>query len=171
MWMRRSQSPRLQKSNWRNNDIRKRRGTITIKEAEAQYKEQHRSRTSWSRRLHKYFGPSISWKHKDTRLKITSYIRITRAPFCCKRMGGKHREVVTSSEGEILFSYGPSQEREPKDNLLSHRRHDCRLHDGATAGREVSQVLSGNHGTISEETRRFEKNFYIYIWITDKTED
>ena len=31
--------------------------------------------------------------------------------------------------------------------------------------------LSGNHGTISEETRRFEKNFYIYIWITDKTED
>ena len=60
-------------------------------------------------------------------------------------------------------------EREPKDNLLSHRRHDCRLHDEATAGQEVSQVPSGNHGTISEEKRRFEKNFYIYIWITDKT--
>ena len=60
---------------------------------------------------------------------------------------------------------------EPKDNLLSHRRHDCRLHDVATAGREVSQVPSRNHGTISEEMRRFEKNFYIYIWITDKTKD
>ena len=24
---------------------------------------------------------------------------------------------------------------------------------------------------MSEEMRRFEKNFYIYIWITDKTED
>ena len=33
------------------------------------------------------------------------------------------------------------------------------------------QVPSGNHGTISKEMRRFEKNFYIYIWITDKTED
>ena len=39
--------------------------------------------------LLRYFGPSISWKHKDTRSKITSYTRITRAPFCCKRMGGK----------------------------------------------------------------------------------
>ena len=36
---------RLQKSNRRNNDIRKRSGTIAIKEAEAQYKEQNRSRT------------------------------------------------------------------------------------------------------------------------------
>ena len=41
---------RLQKSNRRNNDIRKRSGTIAIKEAEAPYKEQHRSRTSGSRR-------------------------------------------------------------------------------------------------------------------------
>ena len=24
---------------------------------------------------------------------------------------------------------------------------------------------------MSEEKRRFEENFYIYIWITDKTED
>ena len=79
--------------------------------------------------------------------------------------------MVASSEREILFSYGPSREREPKDNLLSHRQHDCRLHDEATAGREVLQVLSGNHGTVSEEKRRFEENFYIYIWITDKTED
>ena len=75
-----------------------------------------------------------------------------------------------SSEHEMLFSHLPSQEREPKDNLLS-RQHDCRLHDEATAGRKVSQVPSGNHGTISEEMRRFEKNFYIYIWVTDKTEN
>ena len=45
-------TPRLQKSDRRNNDIRKRSGTIAIKEAEAQYKEQHRSRTSGSRRRH-----------------------------------------------------------------------------------------------------------------------
>ena len=59
---------RLQKSNRRNNDIRKRSGTITIEEAEAQYKEQPPKQNSWEQTtsLPRYFGPSISWKHKDT---------------------------------------------------------------------------------------------------------
>ena len=84
-------TPRLQKSNRRNNDIRKRSGTIAIKEAEAQYKEQHRSRTSGSQRRH-YPDTLDQAFHGSTRIhdrKITSYTRITRAPFCCKRMGGK----------------------------------------------------------------------------------
>ena len=54
-----------------------------------------------------------------------------------------------------FFPHGSSREREPKDNLLSHQQYDCRLHDKATAGQKVSQVLSGNHGTISEGKRRF----------------
>ena len=36
-------TPRLQMSNWRNNDIQKRSGPVTIKEAKAQHKEQYRS--------------------------------------------------------------------------------------------------------------------------------
>ena len=52
--------------------------------------------------LPRYFGQSTSWENKDTRSKKTPYIRITRAPFYCKRMGGKCREVVTSSEREIF---------------------------------------------------------------------
>ena len=63
----------------------------------------------------------------------------------------ERREAVASSEREILFHHGSSREREPKHNLLSHRQHDCRLHDEATAGRRVSQVPSGNHGTTSKE--------------------
>ena len=71
--------------------IRKRSGTIAIKEAKAQYKEQHRSRTSGSRR--RCYPDTLDQAfHGSTRIhnrKITSYIMITRAPFCCKRMGGK----------------------------------------------------------------------------------
>ena len=63
-------------------------------------------------------------------------------------------------KGNLRITYCPTDEQ-----------HVCRLHDEATAGQEVSQVPRGNHGTISEEKRRFEENFYIYIWITDKTED
>ena len=36
------------------------------------------------------------------------------------------------------------------DTLLSHQQHDCRLHDKATTGQIVSQVLSGNDGTMRE---------------------
>ena len=41
--------------------------------------------------------------------------------FIAREWEEKHREVVTSSEREIFFPHGSSQEREPKDNLLSHR--------------------------------------------------
>ena len=42
-------TPRLQKSNQRNNDIQKRSSPVAIKEAKAQHKEQYRSRASGSR--------------------------------------------------------------------------------------------------------------------------
>ena len=58
---------------------------------------------------------------KDTQSKRKSYIRITRAPFYCKRMEGKLWEAVTSFESEVFFPHGSSREREPKDNLLSHQ--------------------------------------------------
>ena len=42
-------TPRLQKSNQRNNDIQIRSGPVAIEEAKAQHKEQYRSRASGSR--------------------------------------------------------------------------------------------------------------------------